>query len=172
MKVVMLTAIMIFALFEPSSVLLSQGRQVYGLPGMAKEQQTLFRVRLENLVNLTKEGRWNEVYELLSTRARAGRDKKQFVAEKETTGKEGYIVVSFTPTSAEHLDRSIWGSDVWIISGCGQYKKDGKLLELEAVIEAFPESNEWFFSEVMLKTQLDSAPQKCNFKAKGSRRLG
>src|SRR5687767_15864540 len=135
---------------------------------MTKERRKLFKVRLEHLIDLTKEVRWNEVYELLFTRARERIDKKKFVTQNETRGKEDYILVGFIPKYAEQLDRSIWGTDVWIVSGCGQSRKDGKVFELEAVIEAVQEFNEWYFSGIALKLQLDSVPQKCNSKAEGS----
>lgn len=161
MKIALIIMTMILALTGNSSVLLSHKNQGYILSGMAQEQQKLFRERLEKLVKLTIDQRWKEVYELISIRSRAGRDTDQFVTEKTTVGQGDYILIDFTPKSAEQIDRSIWGSEVWIISGCGRYQKRGKILDLEAMIEVSHESNQWYFSEIALKTQVDSVPHKC-----------
>jgi hypothetical protein len=105
--------------------------------------------RLNLLIEYQKRQQWAKQYDLLSSLMTRAESKRDFVNRtRQAYSKWGRTpLLAFTPykVSLVQVDAN---RKVWFISGCSQVLEKGQKVNKLAVVEAYREKNDWFFSEV------------------------
>ena len=105
--------------------------------------------RLNLLIEYQKTQQWAKQYDLLSSLVTRAERKGDFVNRtRQAYSKWGRTpLLAFTPykVSLVQVDAH---RKVWFISGCSQVSEKGQKINKLAVVEAYRERSDWFFSEV------------------------
>ena len=70
-----------------------------------------------------------------------------YIDELRSTEGDGSRFVAFVPT-ASVLVNEIRGSKIWLIEGCGSYKRKGKVVSLSSGLDAMVHKGTWYFDYV------------------------
>jgi hypothetical protein len=105
--------------------------------------------RLNLLIEYQKTQQWPKQYDLLSSLTTRAQSKRDFInITRQAYSKWGRApLLSFTPNQVG-LVQVDPNRKVWFISGCSQVLEKGQKVNQHAVVEAYWEKGDWFFSEV------------------------
>jgi hypothetical protein len=111
--------------------------------------------RLNLLVEYQKTQQWAKQYDLLASLFKRAQGKRDFIDNtKQAYSRWGRTpLLSFTPIGVKLVQVDA-NRRVWFISGCSLVSEKGDKVNKRAVVEAYWEKNDWFFSEVQ---SLDTA---------------
>jgi hypothetical protein len=105
--------------------------------------------RLNLLIGYQIAQQWEKQYDLLSSSLKRAEGKRDFVNRT----KQAYTqwgrkpLLEFAPFEARFVQVEL-GKQVLFIVGCSRVLDNGKKVRQLAVVEAFKEGKEWYFSEI------------------------
>ena len=105
--------------------------------------------RLTLLIEYQKTQQWARQYGLLSSLVTRAESKRDFINRtRQAYSNWGRTpLLAFTPYKV-NLVQVDANRKVWFISGCSKVLEKGQEINKLAVVEAYREKNDWFFSEV------------------------
>jgi hypothetical protein len=105
--------------------------------------------RLNLLIEYQKTQQWAKQYDLLASSIRQAQSKRDFVnLTRQAYSRWGRTpLLSFTSYKVRLIPVDAHRK-IWFISGCSQVLEKGEKINQLAVVEAYWEKNDWFFSEV------------------------
>ncbi len=125
----------------------TQGAQVFS--AIPEERRGRLIERLRSLVQYQRNQQWSKQYELLSTLQRRAQSKQDFInLNRQMYSKWGRTpLVEFVPLkiTLEQVDKT---EKVLFIAGCSVVLEKGTKVTKAALVEAYWEKGDWFFSEV------------------------
>ena len=124
--------------------------------------------RLKLLIEYQGERKWEKMYDIVAPSTLHGISREQFVREQESMDTDPDIstLVDFIPEESILTSKSE-ESRLWMLFGCADYKRHGKLVHIKAGLSAELYSHEWFFSEISTVTQVDGPEEPCQYMTKG-----
>jgi hypothetical protein len=132
--------IIISVFFSPNLIGAATGQKADPFAEVPSSQRARLKTRLDKFIGHHHAGRWDEVYGLLGERYKnafeGGLSKASFLKQRELY----HSVRAFTPDHAYKV-----GNELWWVRGCGKFEKGGSA---EAVVEAYLQHGDWYFSHV------------------------
>jgi len=119
--------------------------------------------RLKLLTEYERAGRWAEVYDMLISPWRGGKDmylsERKRMALELRTPRQWFV--DFTPQRVHN--KYIYGSGVnaqWRIDGFATVRERGCLVRRWAAVYIAFRDNDWYFSDFLIELSKDNAPAK------------
>jgi hypothetical protein len=119
--------------------------------------------RLNMLIEYQGNKQWEKHYDLLSFRVVQDESKEAYVKRNQNWYNHVVpddLILDFVPTetiSHESSTESGW----WTIYGCAKLRQKNRFVELRASVDAYRESDDWFFSTISVITPVDGNPELC-----------
>lgn len=132
------------------------------LASIPTHQRARFTERLKLLVEYQSMRQWDKMYDLVTSSIKGGRSKETFADRRQDLEIKPPIstLLTFVPTEAIIVDES-QGSGAWLVLGCAQYRRGGKVVQIKSSVKAELQNNEWFFSEIGSAIQIDGKEESC-----------
>src|SRR5215475_6511197 len=142
---------------------LVEGQAIFSTIPLSLREKLSARLKL--LVEFQRRQQWEELYELLSVLVTQGKEKKEYVRslQKYYAETPDEALVDFIPRSII-AHKSSAENGWWTIYGCAKFHKKGRDVELHAMVDAYRENGDWYFSQVGVITQIDGGPEPCLYK--------
>jgi len=120
---------------------------LYEVPEM---QRTRLIERLNLLVEYQKNQQWAKQYDLLRSFITRAEGKKDFINRTDQAySKWGRLpLLNFTPYRVAKTRDESTKTEFWAITGCSELSDKGQRIRKFAMVEAYFERNDWFFSEL------------------------
>ena len=124
------------------------GQKYELLPDVKGTARENFYSRLRELLEYQAKGNWGKLFDLSIASIDADPAKKGiFIDELQSTEGDGSRFVSFVPT-ASVLVNEIRGSKIWLIEGCGSFKRKGRIVSIKSGLDATLHNGTWYFNYV------------------------
>jgi hypothetical protein len=132
-----------------SSLTLAQAADAEVFGAIPEAQRPRLIERLNLLIEYQKTQQWAKQYDLLSSLTKSAEGKQDFINRtRQAYTKWGRTpLISFTPYNAGQMQVAP-GRMPWVIAGCSQVLEKGEKVSKLAMVEAYREKGDWYFSEV------------------------
>lgn len=116
--------------------------------------------RLNLLVVSQRSEKWDKQYDLLSVLVTQGESKENYMKRLSRWYADGLgdVLVDFTPKSVTYQGGG--PADV-VIFGCARLRSKDRFEELDALVDAYRENGDWYFSTIGVITPVDGKAQPC-----------
>jgi hypothetical protein len=128
---------------------LAQASDAEVFAAVPEAQRARLIERLNLLIEYQQTQQWAKQYDLLSSLTKSAEGKQDFVNRtRQAYTKWGRTpLISFTPYNVGQVQAAP-GRTPWVIAGCSQVLEKGEKVSKLAIVEAYWEKGDWYFSEV------------------------
>jgi hypothetical protein len=127
--------------------------------------------RLKLFIKYQRTQQWEKQYDLLSIAFTEGNSKEEYVKRNRHWYSEVVpedLMLDFAP-KATTVHESSPDAGWWTIEGCAKFRKKGRIVGLQASVDAYRDRGNWYFSPAGVITQIDGNPQPCSNSGKVAR---
>jgi len=159
---IIVVCIGLFVLASNAAHVKSYGEKKQPLAAIPSPLRMQLMERLKLLIEYQGQRKWDKMYDIVAPSTLHGISREEFVREQESidTDPDFSTLVDFIP-EASILTSKSEDSGLWMLFGCADYKKHGKLVHIKAGLSAELYSHKWFFSEISTITQVDGPEEPC-----------
>lgn len=158
LPIFVLSVLLSSVVFSNAQISSEEANAVFDL--IPLEQRSKLVARLNLFIELEKRKKWDESYEMISSsfkdRIQSGRPLKRGYPLEIYKDATNIKILKFTPVGIVPVSNEtvyaaqpiIERKDHYFIEGCGKFRVDGS--SSEALIEAYWENGDWYFSDMQL----------------------
>jgi|GEM_PF-3451378 len=168
LRLVVVTTLILFCVTSN----FAQNQNLTVFSAVPAEQRARLAERLTLLVEYQKTQQWDKQYDLLRSFTKKAEGKADFINRtQQAYSKWGRLpLLDFTPYRAANVQADA-NTKFLAITGCSELLDKGQKVRKFAVVEAYREKNDWFFSELQNYGDGD-AKDLCFTKSRIPQRIG
>lgn len=122
------------------------------LPEVSSVERKQFNDRLNQYLNLEKEKRWSELFELsIDLPTKGEKQRSTFVEIRNARAGLTYWV-DFVPT-ASGIVNMFEDSRIWLVEGCGNIETEAKTVKVRYGVNAMLHKGNWYFDDLVPLTE-------------------